>query len=101
MAGPCQREAAAKAGKVLRRRRLAGCRCNIDDTAVCFVDYCSMLTRVLCVLLFFCYRRDRSAKKVVDVLWALGVHTHIAQHAPRTHYRAPVASIDSLRMAAA
>ena len=33
---------------------LAGCRCNIDDTAVCFVDcYCSMLTRVLCSPFFF------------------------------------------------
>ena len=24
---------------------LAGCRCNIDDTAACFVDYCSMPTQ--------------------------------------------------------
>ena len=30
----------------------AGCRCNIYDTAVCFVDYRSMLTRVLCELFF-------------------------------------------------
>ena len=63
---------------------LAGCRFNIDDTAVCFVDHCSMLTRVLRVLFFFFCRRDRSAKKLFVVLWALGRHTHIAQHAPRT-----------------
>ena len=51
---------------------MAGCRCNIDDSAVCFFDYCSMLTRVLCVLLFFfCRTHDRSAKKLV-VRWVLG-----------------------------
>ena len=80
---------------------MAGYRCNIDDTAVCFVDYCSMLTRVLCVLFFFCCRRDRSAKKLVVVLSALGRHTHIAQHAPRAHCTLPPdGAIDSLRMTA-
>ena len=45
-------EAAAKAGKVMRRRVS---RVQTEHrTAVCFVDYCSMLTRVLCMLFFFC-----------------------------------------------
>ena len=50
-------------------------------THPCFVDCCSMLMRVLRVLLCFCCRRERSAKKVV-VLWALGRVT--APHAQRT-----------------
>ena len=55
---------------------MAGRRCNIDDTVVCFVDYSNiMLTRVLCVLFLFFY--DRSVKNVVVVLWALGRHTLI------------------------
>ena len=76
---------------------LAGCRCNIDDTAVCFVDYCSMFTRVLQVLFCFCCRRERSAKRVI-VLWALGRVT--APHAHRTARPMHMASIDSLRMTA-
>ena len=77
-------EAAAKAGKVMRRR-VGRVLMHIDDTAVCFVDYCGMLTRVLCVL--FCCRRDLSAKKLV--LSALERHTHIAKHASRKHCTSP------------
>ena len=71
---------------------LAGCRCNIDYTAECFVDYCSVRRRcyVCCIILL------HSAKKVV-VLWALGRLT--TPHAG-TGQRAPVASIDILRMTA-
>ena len=58
---------------------LAWCRCNIDETAVCVVDYCSMLARVLCALFFFWSRCERSAKKVV-VLWALGRVTAPCAH---------------------
>ena len=85
-----------KAEKVMRRC-LGGCRCNIDDTAVCFADYCSMLTRVLQALFCFCCRRERSAKRVI-VLWALGRVT--APHAHRTARPMHMASIDSLRMTA-
>ena len=42
---------------------LAGCRCNINKTTVCFVDYCSMLTRVLCVLFFFAADATGKRKK--------------------------------------
>ena len=77
---------------------LAGCRCNIDDTAVCFVDYCSMLTRVRRVLLCFCCRRERSAKRVI-VLWALMGRVR-PRHTHRTARPTPMTSIDSLRMTA-
>ena len=76
---------------------LAGCRCNIDDTAVCFMDYCSMLTRVLHVLFYCCCRRERSGKKVI-VLWALGRVT--APHTHRTARPTHMASIEGLRMIA-
>ena len=76
---------------------LAGYRCNIDGIAVCLVDNCRMLTRVLCVLFHFCCRRERSAKKVI-VPWALGRLT--APHAHRTARPTHMASIDSLRMTA-
>ena len=62
-----------------------------------FVDYCSMLTRVLRVLFCFCCRCERSAKKVI-VLWALGRVT--AAHAHRTAHPTHMASIDGLRMTA-
>ena len=71
---------------------LVGYRGNIDDTAVCFMDYRSMMTRVLCALLFFCCRRERSAKKVT-VLWALGRVT--APHAHGTARPTRIASFDS------
>ena len=54
MARPRQRRAKSCGGG------LAGCRCNIDDTAVCFVN-CSMLTRVLCVVFFL--PQTRAIKK--------------------------------------
>ena len=42
---------------MLYSRVLAGCRRDIDGTAVRFVDYYGMLTRVFCVLFKFWYRR--------------------------------------------
>ena len=53
---------------------------------------------MLCVLIYFCGRRDRSAETVV-VLWALERAT-----APRAHHRVArptyMASIESLRRTA-
>ena len=79
----CQREAAAKAGEVMRRR---------DDRVQmphrwhrgCFVDYCSTLTRVLCVL--FCLLQKCL---VVVVLWAMGQHTHRTARPTHTLHIAP------------
>ena len=68
---------------------------DIDGTAVCFVKYCSMLTRMFWVRLYFCCRRDRSEKTVI-VLWTL-----VCVAAPHTHRTARpkhMASIDSLRI---
>ena len=63
---------------------LAGRRCNIDDSAVCFVGCCcSILIRgssAACCL--FMLRREQSAKTEV-VLWALGRAT-----APHEHRKA-------------
>ena len=95
---------------------LAGWRCHIDDTAVRFVDYCSMLTWVLCVLCSGC-----SVCCAVGALCAVQTRAvteksssralgpgacnraprtpHSTPHA-RTAQGAPVASIDSLRMTA-
>ena len=59
VARPCQREAAANAGKVMRGR--VGRVQNIDDNVVCFIDYCSILTRVLDVAVFF-FAADASSQ---------------------------------------
>ena len=84
---------------------LTGCRrCNTDDTTVCFADYCSMLTRVLCVLFFFAagvsgQRKSRSRALGSGVCDCAARTPHSTPHA-RTAQRAPVPSIDSLRMTA-
>ena len=49
---------------------LAGCTSNIDDTAVCFADCCTKLTRLLCVL--FVFAADASGQRTKYVgIWAL------------------------------
>ena len=59
---------------------LAGCRCNIDETAVCFV-----LTRLICVLFFFLRPVSEKSRRRAVGSGATHAYRCIAQHAPRTH----------------
>ena len=54
---------------------LAGCRCNIDETAVCFV-----LTRVLCVLFFFFPTDATGQRKKSSSCFGLWADTRISLH---------------------
>ena len=75
---------------------LAGCRCNLDDPAACFVDYCSMLMWVLCAVSF----SGKSCRALGSGACDRATRTpHSTPHA-RTAQRAPVGSVDSLRMTA-
>ena len=67
-ARPRRRPAKSRAGG------LAACRCNNDDTAACFVDYISMLARVLCVLFFLLQSLAVSEKR--SALGSGSTHAH-------------------------
>ena len=72
----------------------------MNDTAVCFVDYCIILMRVLQVRLCFCCRCCRRKRSTINMIvpWALGRVT--AQYAHRTAHPTHMASINSLRITA-
>ena len=85
---------------------LAGCRCNIDDTTVCCVYYCSMLTRVLCVLFFLLQQTRAVSEKSRSRALGLGRVTapHAHHTALPTHAQHNVPRwrrFDSLRMTGA
>ena len=69
---------------------LAGCRCNIDETAVCFV-----LTRVLCVccVFFSTTGQRKKSSSCCGLSGATHAYRCIAQHAPRTH--CPLTAIEA------
>ena len=77
VARPCPRESAAKAGKVMRRRVGKVQMQHRWHRRV----LCRLLQHAVLCAVFFCCRREWSAKKVL-VLWALGRVT--APHAHRT-----------------
>ena len=74
---------------------LAGCRCNVDDTALCFVDYCSGCC--VCCSFHAVHATGRQKKLSCFGLWGDTCTAHSTPHAHTAH-RPPVASIDSLRM---
>ena len=76
---------------------LAGCRCNVDDTALCFVDYCSGCC--VCCSFHAVHATGRQKKLSCFGLWGDTCTAHSTPHAHTAH-RSPVASNDSLRMTA-
>ena len=64
-------------------------RLNIDETAVCFVEYCSMLTRVRCVLFFFLQMRPVSEKSSRRAVGSRATPAHRTARPTHTLHIAP------------
>ena len=86
-ARPCQREAAAKAGKAMRRR-VGRVQMQHHDTAVCFVGYCSMLMRVLCAV-FFLLQTRAVGEKSTRALGSGATHAHRTARPTHALHNAP------------
>ena len=98
--GPCDRAVSKRGRREGRQRHVAGFSCNIDDSAVYFVDCCLRCSSLLRRL----FQRSTSSTCTSSTLGLGSGAGDRATRTPnstphvRTAQRAPVSSIDTLRM---